>query len=328
MRRRWAVGVLWGLLPIAFVLALGAGRYVLTPSELLQALFGSLRGETAGLLLLYSRIPRILCALLSGAMLGLSGAGFQTLFGNPLASPDVLGVGNGASFGAAAALLFGASGVAVGGLAAAAGIASLGLVLLISAGAGGDRRLTLLLGGIAVGAVASSGVMLIKYLADSQTVLPKIEFWLMGSLSNSDWEDVRMLLFFGVVPGGILLLNAFSLKVMTLGEGEAAALGVRTRLVRTLTAVCCTLLAAGVIAVAGMVSWIGLMAPHLVRLLLGDEAEHNLFHVLPAGALLLLAADTLARTLHTGEVPLSVLTALFGAVLLLILLVKRGKDHA
>ena len=260
------------------------------------------------------RGPRVLAALEVGAVLAAAGAAYQGLFRNPLVSPDILGVSSGAALGAVLGIWLSLGVVAIQALAFALGL--LAVVVVYAIGAALRRHdpiLVLVLAGVVIGTLLGSCVSLVKYLADPYNQLPAITFWLLGSLASTTAGDVRSVVpavLLGLLP---LYLLRWRMNVMTLGEEEARALGVDTRRVRAVVVGGATLMTAAVVSISGVVGWIGLLIPHVARLLVGPDFGRLLPASVLLGAGYLLAVDTLARTLARIEIPLGVLTALLGA---------------
>ncbi|MDD3610492.1 MAG: iron ABC transporter permease [Halothiobacillaceae bacterium] len=313
-------GVLGGL-SLALLLVTGTslllGRYDLAPSQGLHALLlplglGGTVDPALSTLISEVRLPRVAGALLIGAALAISGTAFQALFMNPLVSPGVLGVLSGAAFGAALALLAGGAWWLVQTAAFLCGLLAVALALWLGR-RGGENALTLLvLGGMISGALFTAFLSVVKYVADPYNTLPAIVYWLMGSLALIDatalaWSAPLM-------GAGILLLavQGHALNVMSLGDDEARALGLNVKRQRLFIILLATLLGAMTVVLAGMIGWVGLVIPHIARLLFG--ADNRL--LLPAsallGALYLVLVDDVARLALTVEIPLGILTALIG----------------
>jgi iron complex transport system permease protein len=274
------------------------------------------------------RGPRVLGAMLVGAALAGSGATYQQLFRNPLVSPDILGVSSGAALGAVIGIFFAFPVYGIEAASFAGGLVAVGLVYVISAAVGGrDRVLILVLSGVVIGALLGSGVALLKFLADPYNQLPAITFWLLGSLAAFHPADLASLVpavLLALVP---LVMLRWQLDVMSLGDDEAAALGIEVRRVRVAAIAAATLMTAAAVAVSGIVGWVGLIIPHLARLLVGPAFLRLLPMSVALGAAYLLAVDTVARTLGAVELPLGVLTAVIGTPVFLLLLM-RGRRGA
>jgi iron complex transport system permease protein len=273
------------------------------------------------------RIPRVVASLLVGAVLAAAGTVYQGLFRNPLVSPDILGVSTGAGLGAAAGILLSLPVIAIQGLAFAGGLATVVLVYaLATAVRGHEPTLVLVLAGVVLGSLAGACISLVKILADPYDQLPAITFWLLGSLASIKPQDVWSALptvGLGLVP---LVLVRWRMNLMALGDEEATALGIDPRRLRVVFIAAATLMTAGVVAISGVVGWVGLVMPHIARLVVGPNFDRLLPTAMLMGAGYLLMVDTLARTMGSTEVPLGILTAFLGAPVFLWLLAtgRRG----
>ncbi|MBB6262072.1 iron complex transport system permease protein [Paenochrobactrum gallinarii] len=260
------------------------------------------------------RLPRILLALLVGASLAAAGATYQGIFRNPLVSPDILGVSAGASLGAILGLFLYLPVVTVqilsfcGGLLTVAAVYSLGLAIRNR-----DPVLVLVLAGIAIGALVGAAISLLKILADPYDQLPAITYWLLGSLTAITRSDVLSVLpafLLGLVP---LMILRWRVNLLTLSDDEAKTLGVNTTILRPLLIASATLMTAAAVSVTGIIGWIGLIIPHIARLLVGPDFRKLLPVSMILGAGYLLIVDLLARSIATIEIPLGILTATVGA---------------
>ncbi len=309
------------LLLLCSVAALCAGRYPIAPGDALH-LLGSRLGlaappEHAALLqaiIVDARLPRLLAAILVGAALAVSGGAYQAVFRNPLVSPGTLGVLSGAAFGAALGIVLGAHGAWIQLCAFGAGITA----VLVGLGVAGMLQrgsiLTLMLGGLISTALFSALLAMLKYTADPQNALPAIVFWMLGSLAQSSWTDLArfsapLLLGIGLLCGGARLLD-----VLSLGDDEARSLGVPVTALRLGVIALATLLSALTVSMAGMIGWVGLLVPHLARPLVGAANARVLPLCALMGAILLVLADTCARSVSAGEIPLGIITELGGAL--------------
>ncbi|MDR2364370.1 MAG: iron ABC transporter permease [Zoogloeaceae bacterium] len=326
-------GLAIGLLALALY-ALSTGPYPLSFGDILRFLtvscgFGDMPGERYALLynlLVEIRLPRVLAALLIGAALAVSGAAFQGVFQNPLVSPNLLGVLSGAAFGAALGILISGSWILIQTSAFFCGIAAVAVALFIARSFGQSSLLLLILGGIISGALFSALLSIVKYTADQENQLPEIVIWLMGSLSGASLPDVLWLSLPVVALIAALCALSRWLDALSMGDDEARTLGVPVTFTRYGVIGCATLLCAVTVSLAGMIGWIGLFIPHVARLLTGPGHTR----LLPASALLgaafLLLADLAARQFSTQEIPIGIITELFGIPVFLIVLrhVRRG----
>jgi len=317
------------ILLAALLLASAFGPYPLAPGEVAMAiatrLFGAVQSGPIDTILFQIRLPRVLAAALVGAALAAAGASYQTLFRNPLVSPDILGVSAGAGFGAVLGILLSLPVLAIQGLGFVTGLATVGIVYTLARALRSQNEiLVLVLAGIVVGSLAGAGISLVKILADPYNQLPAITFWLLGSLSGikvSDVQVVAPLVILGLVP---LALLRWRIGVLSLGDDEARALGVNVRFVRGVVITSATLITATAVSVSGVIGWIGLVIPHMARLLVGPRFDRVLPASVLMGAAFLVLIDTVARTAARIEIPLGLLTAVLGAPVFVWLL-ARGR---
>jgi len=322
-----ALGVL--LLALA-VLAACVGAYPLGPSEAASLLASALTGaapssEQAAAVLFSIRLPRIAAAVFLGAALSAAGATYQQIFRNPLVSPDILGVSSGAALGAVLGIFLSLPVLGIQVMAFLGGIAAVALVMLIAVAVRRqDSVLVLVLSGIVIGALAGSLTSLLKVLADPYDQLPAITFWLLGSLAAVDTRDVAAAVPVALVALGLMGLLRWRVDLVTMGDEEARALGVDVGRLRLMLIAAATLMTAAVVSFAGVVGWVGLIMPHLARMLVGPRFVRLLPAAILVGAAFMLAVDTLARTVSSTEVPLGIVTSLIGAPIFIVLL-ARGR---
>jgi len=274
------------------------------------------------------RFPRVIAATFIGIALASAGASYQGLFRNPMVSPDLLGASSGAAFGAAVSLLMGANPLMVQVTAFAFGLFAVGISYWISniVSRGENIILSLVLTGMVVSSMFSAFISIIKYVADPDTKLPSITYWLLGGLTSIHMSDLPLLLIpiiAGLIP---ILLFRYRLNVLSFGEEEARALGVNTKAIRALYIVCATLVTSASVAASGMIGWVGLVIPHLARLIVGPNYKLMMPVSALIGGLFLLVVDNISRVFFSVEVPLGILTALVGAPFFLYLLAKGKKS--
>ncbi len=318
-------------LPFAvFLFSISVGRYPVSIDSLAGALWAQVSGagmDTGQLALIRVRLPRTLLAMLVGASLSLSGVVYQGIFKNPVVSPDLLGASNGASFGAALAILVGSTSGQIQLSAFLGGVAAVALVAFMNRIVSRRSRsvVNLVLCGMLVSSLFNAFLSFIKFVADTETKLPSITFWLMGSLSSVTLADLPVFWLF--LPAALLLLLVrFKVNILSMGDEEARMLGVNVRGYRWLVIVCATVLTSLSVSVSGNIGWVGLVVPHLARMLVGSNYGRLLPASLLIGSAFMLLVDTAARMLMTVEIPLSILTATIGAPFFFLLLVrtKRG----
>ncbi|MCB0059013.1 MAG: iron ABC transporter permease [Hyphomicrobiaceae bacterium] len=310
--------------------AISIGQFPLSLTDMAGALWRALTGQVpqgqADTVLLSIRLPRVLASVLVGAALAAAGAAYQGLFRNPLVSPDILGVSTGAGLGAVLGIFLSLPVAGIQLLAFAGGLATVALVYVIGALVQNrEPVLVLVLAGVVVGSLAGAAISLLKILADPYDQLPAIVFWLLGSLSSVRGAEIwsaAPLVLLGLIP---LVLLRWRINVLSLGDEEAKALGVEAGRLRLIVIAAATLMTASVVAVAGVIGWIGLVIPHLARMLVGPNFNRLLPAALVMGGGYMLLIDTLARTIAAIEIPLGVLTAIIGAPFFLWLL-ARGQE--
>jgi len=270
------------------------------------------------------RFPRVILVLVCGGALALSGMVYQSIFQNPIVSPDVLGVSSGASLGAAIAIVFlAASPAMIQIMAFIFGIGAVLFSLILSKNMRSNRVLALIIAGIVTGAISSSFLMIIKYLADPYKELPSIDFWLMGGFYNSSWSNVSYVAVLTAISTIILFLLRWKLKVLTMGDEQAKLLGINVKAIRMIAIFSATLLVSTVVSVAGIISWIGLLAPHIVKFYTKDDISEVMGLTMIIGAIIMIIADTIARSITSTEIPVSILTSLVGAPFLVYILNRK-----
>lgn len=274
------------------------------------------------------RFPRILAAVLVGASLALSGASYQALFSNPIASSDSLGVSSSAAFGAVLGFLLNLSILNVKLLAFISGCVSVFSVYFIASRMNNKRHLTvfLILVGMIISSLFSALLSVMKYVADPIDQLPKITYWLMGSMSNVRLSDVPFCVLFFVVGVVPLFLLRWRMNLLSLSDTEAKAIGENINVLRFITIICATLLTSSSVAMTGGISWIGLVIPHITRLLVGNDSRKLMPVAALLGGIFLLAMDNLARSITVYELPISILTSLIGAPIFFAILIWRRKQ--
>ena len=314
---------LLGILLISLIM----GRYFVSLSDILNVILGKNSNEMINQVLFEVRIPRVLAAGIIGASLSISGAAYQGMFKNPLVSPDLLGASAGAGFGAALGILLSFNLFGIKIMSFGFGLLAVFLAWFISSrfGKGDDTFFILILGGILVSTVFQSLISVTKYLADPDDKLPAITFWLMGSLSKVTYEDVLMLFIPFLIGSIALILVSFKLNIMSFGEEEAKTLGINVKLIKAVVVVAATILTSSSVSLCGMIGWVGLVIPHLTRMVVGPDFKYLIPTSALVGAIYLLVIDDISRTVTQVEVPLGILTSLIGAPFFVYLLMKRKK---
>lgn len=278
-------------------------------------------------LLLQHRLPRILLACLVGCCLSSAGAAYQGVFQNPMAAPDILGASSGAAFGAALAILLDLNSTMIILLAFVCSMATVAVVIYTGNMAKGKRVLGLVLAGIMIGSLVSSGTSFIKLVADPDDQLPAITYWLMGSLNGTMPNDVKLAIIpmaVGLVP---LFLLRWRINILTFGDDEAQTMGVNAKRLRTVVILCSTLVTAASVAVSGVIGWVGLVIPHLTRRMVGNNYRHLMPASMLFGAIFLLLVDDISRNLLATEIPIGILTSFIGAPFFIYLISRDGERY-
>ena len=271
------------------------------------------------------RLPRVLMSVLVGACLSAAGAAYQGVFQNPMAAPDVLGASAGAGFGAALAIYVGLSSMYITLAAFGMSLLTVALVFWVSRHAKGERVLGLVLAGIMVSSLFQAGTSFIKLAADPTNKLPEITYWLMGSLSGAKWSELGFVIWpmlLGLVP---LFLLRWRLNVLAMGDDEARAMGVDAGRLRIWLIIAATLVTAASVSVSGMIGWIGLVIPHMVRRICGSDYRWLMPCSMLGGGTFLLIVDNVSRNVTTSGIPIGILTAFIGAPFFLWLITGRGE---
>ena len=324
--------LIMGTALLAIVLiSLAIGWYGISPGTIFSYFWsrlfqtGAAFPEEIHTVLIHVRLPRILMGLLVGGGLSVAGHTFQGIFRNPMASPDVLGASSGAGFGAALAILWGFGSAGITSLSFLFGLLSILLVLFLTSFVRSQKTLALVLTGMVLSSLFSAGLSLVKLVADPTNELPQITYWLMGSLNSSKMKQLGFAA--PAILGGVLviLLLRWQLNVLTMGEEAAATMGVRTRLVRIVLILAATLVTATAVSVSGVIGWIGLVIPHMARMILGSDNRLSLPASALMGAGFLVLVDDLARRATTSGIPLGILTAFVGAPFFVYLILRQGK---
>jgi iron complex transport system permease protein len=318
---------------MAVLISIVIGRYSLSIGESLKVIWSGLPfadmdrtwDPSAEKVLLEIRLPRVGAAVLIGAALSLAGVSYQGMFRNPLVSPDILGASTGAGFGAALAILAGANYYVITASAFMFGLAAVTLAYSVSRLSRANETLAMILSGMVVSSLFAAGTSFIKLVADTDDKLPQITYWLMGMLSSIKTVDLKFIII-PVLAGSIpLFLLRWRLNLLTVEEETSKSVGINISALRLLVVICATLLTAASVSVSGMIGWVGLVIPHLCRMIFGYDYRRLIPATALFGGTFLLIVDDIARTATTGELPIGILTAFVGAPMFLYLLVTGGE---
>ncbi len=331
-RRANVILIALGVIVIALaIFSFLVGRYPISPDKVVGMLAGQIAPIDAfwtdqeATIFFNVRLPRVVLALLVGCCLASAGAAYQGTFQNPLVSPDILGASQGAAFGAALAILLGLGSFGISALAFGFAILTVMLVVVVAQAARGNQVLTVVLAGVMVSSLFSAGVSFTKLIADPTDQLPAITYWLMGSLTGAKPADITL----AAPPMALGLIALFVLRwrinILTMGDEEASTMGVNTKRLRMVIIVAATLVTAASVAVTGMIGWVGLVIPHLSRMLIGSDYRKLMPASMLMGAGFLLLVDDVSRLLTTAEIPIGILTAFIGAPFFLYLITREGR---
>ncbi len=323
-------GILTLVLLFSMIIAMTMGRYTISLGKVFHVLTNGIsnpelvENSVEYTVLFKVRLPRILLSVFTGMALSVSGAVLQGIFRNPLVDPGIIGVSSGAAFGAVIAILISASSVILMTFSFASGMLALLITLSIAGKVGFKNILAIILGGIVTAAFFSALVSIIIYIADPRDTLPLIVYWLMGSFSSADSGKLLLLGVIFLICFAVIFKSRYVINILALGDEEAYALGVKVTRLRMLYLALTTFMTAAAVSVSGTINWVGLVVPHIARLITGPDYRTLVTSSALLGALYLLVADTLVRTSPFGEVPIGILSALVGAPVLAYLLHTRN----
>ena len=315
IRSYWLVGA---CIAVGFIASICIGNYPISIREIISILTGGEVGAMTRKVFFTLRLPRTCMGVMAGAGLGVAGSVYQMIFRNPLASPDIIGVSSGANLGAAIAIV--SVGIGVGGIALGAfagGLLAVAFVMLLVRATRANTTATY------VPAVAKSVIMLLKYYADSESNLAAIEYWTMGSFAGVTASKVLSILPFWLIGFVGLFLLHRQVGLLSLNEEECRTLGVRLYRVRLTVLTLSTLLVASIVSITGLISFIGLIAPHIARMMIKRENTDTMVLSAMVGAAVMLVADIFARSLYAGGLPISILTTIIGVPVLVYFMCKR-----
>ena len=321
------------LLVLVFLTALALGRYLIPLSETIHILLSKLHipfdrdwSDLQEATVMTLRLPRAVIAIIIGSSLALAGASYQSIFKNPLVSPDLLGVSAGACVGAAIAMLLNLGSALIQIFAFAAGIAAVCITVSIPRLIRNQSTTILVVSGIIVGSLMGSILNLLKFVADTDSTLAEITYWTMGSFATVTFERLLPVLPTIIVPVIIILLMRFRLNVLSLGDNEARTLGVNLKRTRGVFILCSTLITAGCVCLSGTIGWVGLIIPHTARMIVGPDNKKLLPIAMLFGGIFMIVIDTLCRTLTSAELRLGILTGVIGAPFFIFLLLKQRRQ--
>jgi iron complex transport system permease protein len=333
-RQRLVLVALLIALAALTVLSLGMGRVAIPPATVIAILASTAAPiephweSSAELIVLGVRLPRICAAIMVGAALAAAGAAYQNLFRNPIVSPDILGVSAGAGFGASLGVMLNLGGIAIQAAAFASGLLAVALCFSIGQAINRHSLVVLVLVGIVIAAFFQALISVLKIIADPVDVLPVITFWLLGGLNKITPDDLPLVALVIAATVGALFALRWQVNVMSLGAEEARTLGINVAAIRLLLVLAATLMTAAAVSISGIIGWVGLLVPHIGRILVGPSFDRLLPVTVVCGALFLLLVDNVSRAAGSMEIPLGITTSLMGAPLFLFLLMRARATWA
>ena len=320
--------ILTTLVLVMFILALAVGRYPVPPVQVFKILYSTvipIRKEwdlITESVILRIRLPRVSMALAGGLGLGVCGAIFQGIFRNPLVSPGVVGVTSGAGFGAALAILIFGMGIMTQFFAFLFGGGALLLTWTITKRTRASSLLVFVLSGVIINMFFQAMISLVKFMADTEEKLPSIVYWLMGSLSSCSWQKISLVIPLILLASLILVLMRQRINLLSLGDETVLSLGVDPVVLMNIILVLTTIIVSAIVSIAGIVGWIGLIIPHIARMIVGPDHERLIPVSALLGAIFFMLIDMVGRSISPQDIPLGILTALFGAPLFIGLLIR------
>ena len=332
MSKNKKIIIMFLILTAVFVMSFGIGKYSINPINVVKVLLSKLIplkktwDDNTYTVIYQIRMPRILAALLIGSALSVAGCVYQGLFKNNMVSPEVLGASNGAGFGAALGIFFSIGYAKTTLLSFIVGLFAVSLAYFISEKSRADKTFSMILAGIMVGSLFSAMISYLKLIADTDNTLPAITYWLMGSLASikmSDTVFVSIPIILSMIP---LMLIRWRINILTMGEEEAATLGINVKVLKVIIIVTATLMTSASVSVSGIIGWVGLVIPHFARMIVGYDYRYLLISSALLGSTFLIFVDNFARNISTSEVPLGILTSFIGAPLFLYLIYKSGEN--
>lgn len=327
--------VFWFIL-VALILTFGAslaiGRYGIHFADTFKILLSQIFpiehtwDDISTAVVMDLRLPRTIAAIIIGAALALSGATYQSIFKNPMCSPDLLGVSSGACIGAALAILASAGSILIQLGAFAGGIIAVAITVTIPRLMRNESTTVLILSGVVVSSLMGSIMSIIKFVADTDTKLAEITYWTMGSFASVNFEKMLPVLPTIIIPVVIILLMRYRLNVLSLGDNEARSLGINLRRTRGIFVLCSTLITASCVCLSGTIGWVGLVIPHTSRMIVGSDNKKMLPVAMLLGAIFMLVIDILCRTITAAELKIGILTGIIGAPFFIFILFKQNRN--
>jgi len=320
------------LLLLVFAVSLSAGRYKVPFFDTFRIIFSHIFpidktwSNVQEAVVINLRLPRTIAAIVVGAALSLSGATYQSIFKNPMVSPDLLGVSSGACVGAAIAILMNQNNAIIQVFAFAGGLMAVGITTMIPRLIRNESTTVLVLSGIVIGSLMTSIMSIIKFVADTNTKLAEITYWIMGSFATTTFKGMLPVLPTILIPMAVILLMRYRLNVLSLGDNEAKSLGINLGSTRGAFILCSTLITAGSVCLSGTIGWVGLVIPHTARMMIGSDNKKMLPVAMIVGGIFMLVIDILCRTITAAELRLGILTGVIGAPFFIFILARQRRQ--
>lgn len=328
-------GIFWLsviLLIVIFAASLAVGRYGVPFGDTFRIVFSKVFPidrtwyDMQEAVVMNLRFPRTIAAIIIGAALALSGATYQSIFKNPMVSPDLLGVSSGACVGAATAILMNSGSAIIQLGAFAGGLIAVAITVSIPRLIRNESTTVLVLSGIVISSLMSSIMSIIKFVADTDTQLAEITYWMMGSFAKITLDSIFPVLPTILLPMVVILLARYRLNVLSLGDNEAKSLGINLRTTRGMFILCSTLITASCVCLSGTIGWVGLVIPHTARMIIGSDNKKMLPIAMVFGGIFMLIIDILCRTITSAELRLGILTGVIGAPFFIFILFKQRRQ--
>ena len=306
------------------IISIGIGRYPISIEDIFKIIFNVEVDTTTRMVFFGLRLPRIIMAIIAGIGLSMAGSVYQTIFKNPLATPDIIGVSSGANLGAAVAIIYLSGGTRTIAVAAFVGgiiavFTAIGLTRLSNYGG----ISTFVLAGIVIGSITEGLIMMMKFFADPEKQLAAMEFWAMGSFAGITEDKVISIIPYFIIGIATLILLRWQINILSLNDDEGKSLGIPVEMIRFVVIIAATLVVASIVSVTGLIAFIGLIAPHIGRMITKKNDFYTTIFSGLIGGIILVVADCLARSLSSSEIPISILTTFIGAPFLAYLMSRQ-----
>ena len=306
------------------IISIGVGRYPISIEDIRKIIFNVDVDTTVRMVFFGLRLPRIIMAIIAGIGLSMAGSVYQTIFKNPLATPDIIGVSSGANLGAAVAIIYLSGGTRTIAVAAfIGGIIAVFTAIALTRLSNYKGISTFVLSGIVIGSITEGLIMMLKFFSDPERQLAAMEFWAMGSFAGITEDKVISIITYFIIGITILILLRWQINILSLNDDEGKSLGIPVEVIRFVVILAATLIVASIVSVTGLIAFIGLIAPHIGRMITKRNDFYTTIFSGLIGGIILIVADCLARSLSSSEIPISILTTFIGAPFLAYLMSRH-----